>query len=68
MSDTEFLKEAALACGICGILLSIYLSGGLMAVIVTATLVDCAVRRIETLRERRARALATAETPRPHGM
>ena len=64
MSDSEFLWEAGLASVVCAVLVAIYMSGGLMGVIVSATLFDCALRRIETLRERRVGVRTTGDIPR----
>ncbi len=61
MKDDDFLKHAAPAAAICAAIAAIYLSAGLVPVLVAAALFDCALRGIETLRERRARAPASAD-------
>jgi hypothetical protein len=62
MKVDDFLIHAAPAAAICAAVAAIYLSAGLVPVLVTAALFDCALRGVETLRERRARAPASAES------
>lgn len=61
MKEPDLLKDAGPAAVICAVLAALYLGFGLMTVVVMAALFDCALRRVEVLRDRRARAHAAAD-------
>lgn len=61
MTEAEFFREIGIAGGVSAALVFLYTTGGLMTVIVTATLFDSALRRVEVLRAHRAKVSGTLE-------
>ncbi len=68
MPDAEFLRDAAPAAAICAVIAALYLSFGLVTVLVATALFDGALCLVEGRRDRRSRAPASADVGRPKRM